>query len=114
MRLSQKRSPPRRAPKDSETTSRGAYRIAGRPANPPGAVPSLRMTEDRQDADPAPAKPGAAGVDPRAKEATLKRLRDASDEELAVFEAKLREDALRAGASEQDVRDAQAGRPEHG
>lgn len=52
--------------------------------------------------------------DPRAKEAALNRLREAPDEELAVFEAKLREKALRAGASEQEVRDAQAGRPEHG
>jgi hypothetical protein len=53
-------------------------------------------------------------TDPRAKEAALNRLRDAPDEELALFESKLREDALRAGATEQEVREAQAGRPEHG
>ena len=52
-------------------------------------------------------------IDPRAKEAALRRLRDASDEELAVFENKLRDDALTAGASEQEIRDAQAGHPEH-
>ncbi len=53
-------------------------------------------------------------TDPRAKEAALRRLRDASDEELAVFEGKLREDALEAGASEQEIREAQSGHPEHG
>jgi len=53
-------------------------------------------------------------TDPRAKEAALRRLRDASDEELAVFESKLREEALEAGASEQEIREAQSGRPEHG
>jgi hypothetical protein len=52
--------------------------------------------------------------DPRAKEAALMRLRDAPDEELAVFEDKLREDALQAGASEQEIRDAQRTHPEHG
>ena len=52
--------------------------------------------------------------DPRAKEAALRRLRDAPAEELAVFEGKLREDALQAGASEQEIREAQSGHPEHG
>jgi hypothetical protein len=53
-------------------------------------------------------------TDPRAKEAALNRLRDAPDEELAVFADKLREDALRAGASEQEIREAQRSHPEHG
>jgi hypothetical protein len=53
-------------------------------------------------------------TDPRAKEAALMRLRDAPDEELAVFEDKLREVALEAGASEQEIRDAQRAHPEHG
>jgi hypothetical protein len=53
-------------------------------------------------------------VDPRAKEAALMRLRDTPDAQLAVFEGKLREDALEAGASEQEVRDAQRTHPEHG
>jgi hypothetical protein len=52
--------------------------------------------------------------DPRAKEAALRRLRDAPDEELAVFEGKLRDDALDAGASEQEIREAQRAHPGHG
>jgi hypothetical protein len=52
-------------------------------------------------------------TDPRAKEAALRRLRDAPDEELAVFEDKLREDALAAGATEQELRHAQANHPQH-
>jgi hypothetical protein len=52
-------------------------------------------------------------TDPRAKEATLRRLRDAPDEELAVFEGKLRDDALDAGASEQEIREAQRTHPGH-
>jgi hypothetical protein len=58
-------------------------------------------------ADPGP-------IDAEAKAAALRRLRFATDEELALFEAKLREDALRAGATEQEVRDAQRTHPEHG
>jgi hypothetical protein len=58
-------------------------------------------------ADPEP-------TDPRAKEAALRRLRDAPDEELAVFEDKLRDDALDAGASEQEIREAQRTHPGHG
>jgi len=53
-------------------------------------------------------------IDPRAKEAALRRLRDAPDEELAVFEDKLRDDALEAGATEQEIREAQRNHPEHG
>jgi hypothetical protein len=53
-------------------------------------------------------------TDPRAKEAALMRLRDAPDEQLAVFEDKLRGVALEAGASEQEIRDAQRAHPEHG
>ncbi len=52
--------------------------------------------------------------DPRAKEAALMRLRDSRDEELAVFEGALRDDAVDAGATEQEVRDAQRGHPGHG
>jgi hypothetical protein len=51
-------------------------------------------------------------IDPRAKEAALERLRDASDEELAVFKDKLREDAISAGATEREIREAQAGHPQ--
>ena len=52
--------------------------------------------------------------DPRAKEAALRRLRMAPEEELAVFGDALREDALKAGASELEIREAQTGHPEHG
>ena len=51
--------------------------------------------------------------DPRAKEVALRRLRDAPDEELAVFEDTLRQDALAAGATEQELRTAQSGHPGH-
>jgi hypothetical protein len=51
--------------------------------------------------------------DPRDKEVALLRLRDASDEELAVFEPELRSDALQAGASELEMRDAQRNHPGH-
>jgi hypothetical protein len=53
-------------------------------------------------------------LDSEAKAAALRRLRFASDEELALFEANLREDALRAGATEREVREAQRTHPEHG
>ncbi len=52
--------------------------------------------------------------DPRAKEPALKRLRGAGDEELELFEGKLRDDALSAGATEQELRDAQRHHPGHG
>jgi hypothetical protein len=51
--------------------------------------------------------------DPRAKEAALDRLRRSPDETLALFEDNLREDALRAGATEQEIREAQADHPQH-
>jgi hypothetical protein len=51
--------------------------------------------------------------DPGDKEAALRRLHGASDEVLAVFEHNLRDDAKAAGASEQEIRDAQAEHPEH-
>jgi hypothetical protein len=51
---------------------------------------------------------------PRAREVALRRLREASDEELAVFEDRLRQDALATGATEQELRMAQSGHPGHG
>lgn len=56
---------------------------------------------------------GVAPTDPRAKEVALIRLRESPDEELAVFEGKLRDDALNAGASEQEMRQAQRDHPGH-
>ncbi len=56
---------------------------------------------------------GREPSDPRAKEVALTRLRDSPDAELAVFEDKLLDDARDAGASEQEVRDAQQHHPGH-
>ena len=58
-------------------------------------------------------RPAGDRRDPRAKEPALQRLHGASDDVLAVFEQNLREDATAAGASEQEIRDAQAEHPEH-
>jgi hypothetical protein len=52
--------------------------------------------------------------DPREKEVALLRLRDAPDEELALFEPRLQHDALEAGATERELRDAQRDHPGHG
>ena len=57
---------------------------------------------------------GGAPSDPASKEVALTRLRESSDEELAVFEDRLRDDALDAGASEQEMRQAQRDHPGHG
>jgi hypothetical protein len=51
--------------------------------------------------------PAGNPTDPRAKEAALHRLRDASSEELAVFGDRLREDALRADATAGEVEEAE-------
>jgi hypothetical protein len=52
--------------------------------------------------------------DPRAKEVALSRLRESDDERLALFEHRLRDDARDAGATEQEVREAQRDHPGHG
>jgi hypothetical protein len=57
---------------------------------------------------------GAEQRDPGAKDISLLRLRESPDEELALFEDRLRQEALRAGATEQELREAQAGHPGHG
>ena len=48
------------------------------------------------------------------KDLALRRLRESPDEELAVFEDRLRQDALAEGASELELREAQSGHPGHG
>lgn len=58
-------------------------------------------------------RPAGDRRDPRAKEPALERLHSASDDVLAVFEQNLREEATAAGASEQEIREAQAEHPEH-
>src|SRR3954469_25597353 len=52
-------------------------------------------------------------TDPRAKEVALTRLQESPDEELAVFGDSLRDDARDAGATEQEVREAQRDHPGH-
>ena len=79
--------------------------------------PRDEITSNQGDSEEAPRahhEVDPKPTDPRAKEAALTRLRDAPDEELAVFEGKLRDDALDAGASEQEMREAQRTHPGHG
>jgi hypothetical protein len=71
-----------------------------------------RASEALRRHDEQSAQPGAR--DDPAKDQALRRLRFAKDEELAVFEDKLREDAIRAGATEAEIREAQRTHPEHG
>jgi hypothetical protein len=93
-------------------------------ASPEGAL-NAATTEAQPDAEPAPLglvgareTEGAVKADAEQRDAgkdfALRRLRDAPDEELALFERTLRQDAVSAGASEQELREAQSGRPEHG
>jgi len=56
----------------------------------------------------------AEPTDRYTKEVALRRLRDAPDEELAIFEDKLRDDALETGAAEREMRAAQRNHPGHG
>ena len=79
-----------------------------------GAVGSGRVQRDPDQLRPRVTEtPVGDGRDPRAKESALRRLHAASDEVLAVFEQNLRDDASAAGASEQEIRAAQAEHPEH-
>jgi hypothetical protein len=73
----------------------------------------FKVEGDPEDALKALLRAEPGPTDPRAKEVALRRLRDAPEEELSVFAAALREDAVKAGASEQEVREAQTGHPEH-
>jgi hypothetical protein len=75
------------------------------PASAAGAADEAVAAFGRVDREPA---------DPRGKEVALLRLRDASDEELAVFEGKLQAGALAAGATEGEMRHAQRDHPGHG
>jgi hypothetical protein len=86
-------------------------------ASEPGASGAARDLQDSHSDDAAVRtflSVGVAPSDPRAKEVALIRLRESPDEELAVFESKLRDDALDAGASEQEMRQAQRDHPGHG
>jgi hypothetical protein len=70
--------------------------------------------EPKQERKPASAAEIAVKADAGDKDFSLRRLREAPDEELALFEDRLRQDALAAGATEQELREAQAGQPGHG
>jgi hypothetical protein len=91
-------SPPELEPQLTADPERTGGETVGRTGDPAGVV---------RQRDPEP-------TDPRSKEAALTRLRDASDEELSVFEGNLRDDAVGAGATEQEIRRAQRAHPEHG
>jgi hypothetical protein len=65
------------------------------------------------EATPTSGRASRERSDPRRKEVALLRLRDASDEQLAVFESRLQAHALEAGASEQEIREAQRDHPGH-
>jgi hypothetical protein len=83
-------------------------------ADSPGvAAPLSTSTDDDPLAAAPPASVTAEPSDPRVKEAALLRLRDASDEQLAVFEGHLRDSALRAGATESEMRAAERDHPGH-
>jgi len=75
------------------------------PASDPRPVDEAVRALKRVDGEPS---------DPRDKEVALLRLRDAPDEELAVFERRLQDNALKAGATEREMRDAQRDHPGHG
>jgi hypothetical protein len=76
----------------------------------------LELTPERKPAGEAQrtVETGAEQRDDGAKDFALRRLRESPDEELALFEDTLRRDALRSGATEQELREAQSGHPEHG
>jgi hypothetical protein len=77
-----------------------------------GPAPTMQyMPEEKQ---PIESFQQHGAIKPPDKDAALRRLRFATDEELAVFERELREEAIKAGASEQELRDAQRTHPEHG
>jgi hypothetical protein len=73
--------------------------------------PAIRLDPDEAlrallKAEPEP-------IDPQVKKAALKRIREATDEEMAVFADRLREDALKARATEQEIREAENTQPRH-
>ena len=85
-------------------------------ASEPGTSVAARDVQDSHSDETVSAflNVGAELSDPRTKEVALRRLRESPDDELAVFEGRLRDDALDAGASEQEMRQAQRDHPGHG
>ncbi len=83
----------------------------GAPGGPDAASPAVddvdtapvaaaRADGQAGEASARPVDVGHEPIDPRAKEVALTRLRESPDEELAVFEHRLREEAGDAGANE--------------
>ena len=100
-----KRDARRQAPADQMDTTAGS----------PGEAVRLDTTAGSADeAVQAPQQAGSRPPDPRDKEVALLRLHESPDEVLAVFERKLRDDAFQAGATEQEMRQAQRDHPGHG
>ena len=117
------------APDEATSASTGQEQPIGPALVGRGDPPNDRDTSEPNDA-PAPAPSSGAPSsgdevvrergrvdrqrsDPREKEVALLRLRDASDEQLEVFEGKLQANALEAGATEREIRDAQRDHPGH-
>jgi hypothetical protein len=84
------------------------------PEGAPNATTAGGALDATQERSPAGEAERAVKAEASAKDFSLRRLRDAPDEELALFEGRLRQDALAAGATEQELREAQAGHPGHG
>jgi hypothetical protein len=105
--------PKRRSPAHDVTTEKAMKHLFPEEANE-----AVRL-EAKQQRGPAAAagrtvKAGTGQRDSGAKKSALRRLRESPDEELALFEDSLRQDALAAGATEQELREAQSGHPGHG
>lgn len=88
---------------------------AKRDARKRASVDGLDLPEGRAEAERAQSasQDQSGPSDPRNKEVALLRLRDASDEKLEVFGDRLQDNALQAGASEREMRDAQRDHPGH-
>jgi hypothetical protein len=99
-----KRDARKQAPSDTPEPGEGPLEVGIAQSAPPDLPPTA--------VQPA-VQPPVSDVDPREKEVALLRLRDAPDEELAVFESSLRDDALEAGATEREMRAAQRDHPGH-
>jgi hypothetical protein len=80
--------------------------------NDPGGAATRQERNPAAEAERS-VKAGPGKRDSSAKDFALRRLREAPDEELAVFVDSLRQDALAAGATEQELRDAESGHPGH-
>jgi hypothetical protein len=109
-----KREARKQGPSDHLDATGGCPEAGMADSAPPDPTPAAVDPSATGDRDDAPIQQDAEPIDPRAKEVAVRRLRDAPDEELAVFAGTLRDDALWAGATEREMRDAQRDHPGHG